>query len=425
MRQYIIMIAATLLSVIGMHAQNPTAPNVQKLVVTSSPAYTLLGVQPDNIQRPSTPRDFIGGVQSAIVNGQLQPNFAMEVNPLNWFKKTNSNQFYANDYFYKPSAAIAKNLSLSLATSTSDTVVFGKLNPGLGLAYGIKFTIIPGTVNATVTKAFLGWELEEAKSYFIETLQSIMEQNQAQLSDAQIEARKGEVIKYLYSNEAKDKKNIYLLLENKQAILTALDQLANDYKNKNSFTEQKTKVDADLQTAIKNKNALLTSINATKIPYDREGFTLDIAAGNVNVFQNNQFKQSAYAKTAVWITPSYRMDLATKNDSIQSIDFLGVIRYCWNAAKVDTGNYLDLGAKLQFNRNAWNASFEWVARRATLVPDSVHSHWTNSWLLSFNYTLNQSTTLKFSFGSSFNGNTTTYTSPSQMFAVGGINLGIF
>ena len=59
-------------------------PKFETLKLTSAPAYTVLGVDPQNIQRPTTPTDFIAGAQSAIVNGKLQPNFAIEGTPYYW-----------------------------------------------------------------------------------------------------------------------------------------------------------------------------------------------------------------------------------------------------------------------------------------------------------------------------------------------------
>src|SRR5689334_3661819 len=70
------------LFVLKVYAQEQ--PKFESLKLTSAPAYTILGVDPQNIQRPSTPADFIAGAQSAVVNGKLQPNFAIEATPYYW-----------------------------------------------------------------------------------------------------------------------------------------------------------------------------------------------------------------------------------------------------------------------------------------------------------------------------------------------------
>jgi hypothetical protein len=416
--------AVCLFSAAPTIAQTP-APDVSKLVVNSSPAYILLGVQPDNIQRPSTPREFMGGVQSALVNKQLQPNFALETNPFNWNRKTKSNQFYANDYFYEPGEAIKKNLAISLATSNSDTVVFGKLRPGLGLGYGVRVTILPGKINKEVADAFYVWEEEEIKSIFLNLLFSDNVSKNGVFTSSEIDKRVKDTKDHVETSVANRR---YILPGNKDKVFAALDALANTYKAAGitgaAFTSQLA-IDRGLVSGA--KIAQLAVINASEIGFERQGFILEFAAAGVTVFQENKWANAHHGKTAIWLSPSYRFNVSKKGspDQTQSLDIMSVLRYIWNESKVDTASYFDFGAKIQYNKVAWNASFEWTARHASKVPADISSNWTNCWLLSFNYTINQFATLKFSFGSNFDGNTTQYTSKKDMFAVGGVNLAVF
>jgi hypothetical protein len=427
MKQFLYGILLVLFSLQAIGQSAVPQPDVQKLAVNSSPAFILLGVQPDNIQRPSTPRDFVASIQSAVVNKQLQPNFSLETNPFNWNKKTNSNQFYANDYFYRSSQAIKKNFALSLATSTSDTVVFGQLQPGLGLGYGLRFTIVPGKVNTAVAAKFLEWEDAEVESILINIIQSSVLIGRTNFSPQEFDNFYTTVAQSVKTGIANGK---YLLEQNRPDLLVRLKSLSDSYKglSDSNFTIKLHQDDLNNQ---RSKNTTLSAINnlANRLtaPFDREGFTLELAAAGVTIFQQNQWNMSHFGKSGIWLTPAYRLNImkGDQNDLTQSIDFMGVFRYIWNDKKVDTASYLDMGAKLQFNRTAWNASAEWVARHASEVPDTIHSHWTNSWLVSFSYTINQLATLKFSFGSNFDGNTHTYSQPKNMFVVGGVNFGIF
>jgi hypothetical protein len=404
-------------------AQGVPAPDVKKLVVTSSPAYILLGVQPENIQRPSTPRDFTGGIQSAIVNQQLAPNFSLETNPFNWNRKTKSNQFYANDYFYNGAAAIKKNLALSLATSSSDTVVFGNLQKGIGLAYGLRVTLVPGRNNKDVAQRFLEWERAEIESIFFNIVSSQMLVGKTSFTPAEMDGYIKQISDFI---DAGIVEGIYILPDNKEQLIQSVRTLAVSYAGLTG-TSLSERNKADRAGVMARKNAALRGINSIKAPFAREGFLLELAGAGVTVFQGNKWEASHMGKIGVWLTPSYRFSIGKpgSDEVLQSLDILGVARYIWNDKKVDSAQYFDFGAKVQYNRAAWNGSFELVARQASAVPDTVTSRWTNSWLISFSYTVNEMTTLKFSFGSNFDGNTRKYTKPKDMFVAGGLNIGIF
>ncbi len=414
--------ACVLLNLAAVAQQNGEVPEpeLEELLVTSSPAYVLLGVQPENIQRPSTPRDFAGGVQSAIVNGQLQPNFAMEFNPFNWKKKQRSNQFYANDYFYSGVAAAKRNFAISIATSTSDTVVFGELDAGLGIGYGARITLIPGKVNATTRKLFSQWEDAEIRSVFINTLNSFFFLDSIKVfTDNEIDELVERNIDAIYRRQD-------LLDENKNKLASSLRLYANGFKGLRDHGSQKRKLEIDGKLMRDNKVTALDKLNTKKVPFDRQGFTLELSVAGVTVIQDNEWKKARHGKTALWLTPCYRLDLSNEEelDLTKSIDFMAVLRCIWNDPAVDTGDYYDIGAKFQYNRSKWNTSFEGTARYASKVPAIIRSNWTSCILIVFNYTINEMATLKFSFGSNFDGNTTTYTKPGKMFAVGGINMAL-
>jgi hypothetical protein len=398
-------------------------PNVKALEITSNPGYVLLGVQPTNISRPSTPRDFVAGMQSAVVNGRLQPNFAMEANPFNWFKKQSKEKdyrFIANDYLSpKPGPAIRRNFAISLATSESDTVVFGDLQKGMGLGYGLRFTIFPGTVNKATLKNVRDISVKDVQTVFLEALQFLIDEN--------------DDFKYEYLSRAQDLAIAHLQKRTDipDDLKPLVEKEITQYK---SVFALQTKPDEVLAFIHKEDSVLqqqigdaAKGIGMRKEPFARDGFILEFAYSGVTVFQQNQWAQAVNAKNGIWLTPSYRIDLGAEDqpDLIQSFDMLGIVRYLWNDKRVDAGNYLDVGIKAQFNRNDWNVSLEGVGRHASEVPADVKSNWTYSWLTTFSYTINEITTLKFTFGSRFNGNTVVYTQPAEMIAVGGLSFGLF
>jgi len=403
---------------VDLQAQDP---QLKQLELTTSPAYVLLGVQPTNIQRPSTPRDFAASLQTAQVNGSIQPNFAVETNPFNWNKKAPQNKysFIANDYFSdKLWPAIRKNFALSLATSATDTAKFGKLHKGTGIGYGVRITLFPGTVNKRTRDDFKVWARAEIKEFFANVLQrTIDDEGHAFTYQDVIQAFDISAAALLSKKDIPDHMKPWLLNE-----LTI-------YKGKiaavNDKSELSSLLTAEMDTLSREKEQALDKINARKTPFARDGFILEFAYAGLTLMQSNAWDSSVYAKSGIWLTPSYRIDLGTDQDpgTIQSLDILGVLRYIWNTSRVDEANYLDFGAKLQFNRNDWNLGFEGVFRHASKAAEGLDSRWTYSWVGNFSYTIKENITLRLSFGSQFDGTTRSYTRPNEILAIGGINFG--
>ncbi|WP_118974749.1 hypothetical protein [Taibaiella koreensis] len=417
MRKYYLFAACLLCLSLSTQAQEP---DLKPLELTASPAYILLGVQPTNIQRPSTPRDFAASLQSAAVNGVLQPNFALEVNPFNWNKKAAGNQysFIANDYFSTDILpAIKKNFAISLATSSTDTVKFGDLNKGTGLGYGLRVTLLPGTVNKRTTEDLHAWATAETKQLALSLVDNLLNSPSFTYEDVQ----RAFDMAAAHTAERKDIPD---------AMKAGLQNDLLSLKGKVAALKDTAALQSWLATeepALDSMKAVaLDRINKRRTPFAREGFILEAAYSGVIVLQNNNWDNAVYAKTGIWITPSYRLDLSNDKDLklVQSLDFLGILRYIWNEHRVDPGNYLDFGAKAQFNRNDWNIGLEGVFRHASEIPLTQSSHWTYSWAANFSYTLQDNITLRLSFGSQFDGNTRVYTKPNEILAIGGISFGL-
>jgi hypothetical protein len=123
-------------------------PTFESLKLNSAPSFVILGVEPENISRPASPTQFVGAIQNSVVNGQLQPNFALEFTPY-YFKnpRKDPERFKALNYLL-PSQnvgnTIGRTFSVSLATSESDSVAYGNLAAGTGLGLGIRFTLYEG-----------------------------------------------------------------------------------------------------------------------------------------------------------------------------------------------------------------------------------------------------------------------------------------
>jgi hypothetical protein len=164
-------------------------------------------------------------------------------------------------------------------------------------------------------------------------------------------------------------------------------------------------------------------LNQAVFPLTREGFMLELALANATVIPNNEAKNITSAKTAIWLTPSYRINTRKDPTVIDFLDFMAVLRMTFNNSKVDVTDYFDIGAKVQYTHNRFSLSGEYIARMLTEKPDAVESKWTNRLDLSFDYKINDLITFKATFGRNFDGNSVHYSDPQKIFAVGGVNFG--
>lgn len=384
----------------------------ETLKLNTSPAYNVLGVDPQNIQRPGSPGDFVAGAQSAVVNGRLQPNFAMETTPYYWKHIKNDQDKRVSIYdFLKPQQNIFKNISqtftLSLATSASDTSTFNL--PGTGLGIGIKFNLFNGRISKkTVVQISRLVEVKLFNNLYHDINSKLRIDDSVDVNST-IEA--------------------WLITKKKGDIeLDALMDYIAAYVKKDLRKKQLTLNDTGFVKALINKNAQqeaahLSTLNEAVFPLTREGFMLEVAFADAVVLQNNAWDSIGNAKAAIWLTPSWRFNTRKDPSVIDYLDVMAVARYTWNAKKVDSSSYFDAGAKLQYTHNRFSISGEYIARMLTKKPSTLDSKWTNRLDISMAYKVNDFITFNATFGRNFDGNSVHYSDPAKMFAVGGFNFG--
>ena len=390
-------------------------PKFETLKLTSAPAYTVLGVDPQNIQRPTTPTDFIAGAQSAIVNGKLQPNFAIEATPYYWkHPKTETEKRISLYKFLECNKSslienIAKTFTFSFASSESDTLTFGDLDPGTGFGIGFKFNLFNGNISRKTIVQITS--LVENKLIY-NLYQSMM---------GQLQVGNAVIVNNSINSWKTNKKNNNIAHD-------ALVDYAAEFVKKDLVKARLTEDDINLlQKKIDQIDALQTSalatLNEAVFPLTREGFMMEFAIGNAAIIQNNEAKNITSAKTAIWLTPSYRINTRKDPKVIDFLDFMAVLRMTFNNSKVDVTDYFDIGAKIQYTHNRFSLSGEYIARMLTEKPTTVESKWTNRVDLSFDYKINDLITFKATFGRNFDGNSVHYSDPQKIFAVGGVNFG--
>lgn len=385
---------------------------IETLQINSSPGYVIIGIEPENIQRPNSPAAFVAGVQSAIVNGKMQPNFAMETSPYYWSKKnTDSKTFDATDFLFGNNYGknLLRSITFSFATSTSDSVVFGKLKPGTALGLGMHVQLIQGKPSPNTRKKLYDW-------YQNSYAESVLGQMAADIrANKEIE----NVTEWLddilevgsYKSLPESEKNLIKILLKEKLKKNAIDtsDLMKIFNLKSKFEEKSA--------------GSLESVNKYKFPLTREGFMLELSLANARLDEESQWNNLVNAKTSVWLTPSYRFNINKDPDIIDFIDLMAVARLTFNNAIVDSSNYFDLGGKLRWIHNRLSLSGEMIYRRLTIKPEDVKKNYTFRSVINLSYKLSDMITFQAAFGSNFDGNSTTYSDPSKMFAIGGFNFG--
>jgi hypothetical protein len=426
------------------------------LKLTSSPAYIILGVDPENIQRPSTPSEFTSVVQSAFVNGRLTPNFAVETSPAWWGKSkelqkksAQNKEIFISEYLLAGKDDVganwygknfARSLAISAATSESDTFTFGDMDRGMGFSVGIKMNLVHGHMSDKFIKNMIAYKANvanyltwatlkqqlEGASDIAEMRQVLITQQGTLLASIQTSLLSNP---YLYSEWNNNPRIQRSMLES-LAINDSLNNYLALLNHPGGDTVLNSRLSSIVSNNLVNAGIILNNFNANTLEVNmaKEGFMLEFAAAGAWVVQDNRWNRVTPAKGSVWLTPSYRINLSKKTDDgshYHALDIMGVVRATLNNKLVDSAQYFDFGAKFQYTYNKFSFSGEAVLRLATKAAYGVNKQYTDRIALSADYKINDYITLKATFGSNFDGNTAEYTKADKIFAVAGLNTGFF
>jgi hypothetical protein len=336
----------------------------------------------------------------------------METTPYYWGKKKpDSKKFNILDYILSNNYGenLAKSISLSIATSASDSAVFGKIPTGTGLGIGMHAQLIQGKVSNNVRKNLTDWY---ESSRFQNVLNSIIQSLEGGTNIDNIDE---------WMDETLSKGNNKTIPDGEKQIIKAL--LKKKLK-KGLF------ISSDLDQIRKLRNELddksekaLEKVNTFEFPLTREGFMLEFSFAHASVAPESRWENLKSAKTCIWLTPTYRFNVNKDPTIIDFIDLMSVIRLTINNKNVDSTNYLDAGGKLQWVHNRLSFSGEAILRYLTKKPAGQKKNNTFRTAFTFSYKMNELVTFQATFGSNFDGNSTKYSDPSKMFAVGGFNFG--
>jgi len=365
-------------------AQSDSTIQLDQLQVPSSPAFVLLGVAPNSIERPKNPTDFTFALANA-TNGftAIPKNFSLEVAPFWLFakKKPSLSSFISE----KPKHSIPQTLVLSVGTNTArsafDSTEFTQV------AVGLSLSIMRGKVG----KEYKNWS---------DSLSMILKK----------ENQTVETWYDKYEVEDIELQRLKSRLDNADhALVLLLDDSINQRTEKLHALAEK----AYQNDLIKRTTDLATIKRlASTTDFRRYGFKMDVAAGVVMDYPANTFQQAYLSKAGAWLTMGLE-------DKPNELNFLALIRFTGQfdyALKNQMGmkvsnihhSVFDIGFRLYKDFNdKFTLSYELIRRLVSynnqkfeasnvLPPDN-----SNRSAFSINYKIGKNQNLSFSFGKDF------------------------
>jgi hypothetical protein len=410
----------------------------QQLKPAANPAYMILGVAPTEIERPSTPKEFVSSFQNGIVDGKMAPNFALEFTPRNLLPDYRNNwnleKKMIDNVLRKQTLGrnLWHNLAISMATSASDTVVIGSLKKGNGLGFGIKTILINGKPKAETYEALLDLNVafDDERPYDQLIAKILGLSNAINFDVQQMETLMNQAVAYEENNEPEsDPVKREVRLDRKREIL---EHLRKGLRESVDWAQsEQVKRDAAVayitaqRATLISKEARLLSYTNRKLAFAREGFIMDVNLAYMAHFEGNEWDAWHYAKFSGWTTLSYKWNLDKRFGEVNLLDAMLLVRYTGNDLKVDSTNYLDVGVKLQYTYDKLTVSGEGIYRKLNKIPTSVKTDFTYKAAINVEYVLTDRLTLKTSIGRNFDGNSAVYDQPNgKLFAVGGLNFSI-
>lgn len=378
------------------------------LKAPSSPASSILGLQPTTVLSPKSYQTLETAIFSNFINNYSPavPNdFALEFTPY-W---ATNHGLSLEEYLYPKSGfdQFIRNSSFSIASTQS--FLLGDSTSTNGLAFGYRTTFYFGN-----KKDREKIQQDEAESdRYNKIYNKIGTKAEKLVDDPNIKDKldflreiRSTILEAfrLYVGEEESEKLTKKIISD----FNTLTQL--DKENTDVFVEEfRNLVDQNLKGDLL-FNEYKADINK------RQGFTIDIAYANLLNFPTNNFEFSIMPKQSVWVTPNYRFE-----DKFNFLKMIGVLRYEWYNLdyykkyfpknKIYQNN-TDFGLSISTEFNKFSFQFEIVGRNSnseiTAGTDSDGNELYRKerqsdfqYIGTFNYNLTDQIIISYNFGNHF------------------------
>ncbi|QDU66395.1 hypothetical protein [Engelhardtia mirabilis] len=439
------LIAATSIAAPVRAVQDEKPIDLEPFRVPSSPAFTLLGVAPTNIDRPIAPRDFFTSIVSSLDAGtrDVPTDLALEFSPYWWFD--HKELTYKERYERDPWETAIQTFSISIATTEIAARASAPNERGTRLGLGTRLLLMDGTPCKQVSEGFGAFEkqVEGLRDAQVDVLLS------SDLADLRAEK---EAVVTLIASMSDPLANLRAQLEQvarqiagaatvgeelwaQRARLTAqLDALERDLSSSLRDLADKEVAEAKIVTELRGNGLDPDDLAGSRaraeaevdraatalreLDKERYGWTVELASAGAVDFVDGDAGDGEFTRTAGWLTAGYTP--STKGSGggrvASSLTFLGVARYIWDGIDDRNDEFLDVGARAIWRvREDINLSTEYLLRN--LGGDDE----TERWAAVLEFQVSEGYALVASFGSDFE---TSFEGDSDLIASIGFSVGI-
>jgi len=406
--KYKIMVFMLVFSQTALRAQE----KLNKLEAPSSPASSILSLQPTTVLSPKSYQALETALYSNFLNSEdnvIVPNdFALEFTPY-W---TKNHGLSLEEYLYPKSAfdQLVRNSSFSVASTQK--FLLGDSSATSSLAFGYRTTFYIGNRKDREIVEKYKTNLRENQ-----TIQTRI------VTEAELLSESNEITgNYDFLERIKDTITKAIYESGKCESMNKAEELTNNiYKEAASLpTLDKSKplpfLDSLYGLIDKHLNANALFNKFKTYVTERYGFTVDVAYANIINFPANNFEFSYVPRQSFWITPAYRF-----KDNWSVLKVMGTFRYEWynmdyykqyfadiNIYK----NNIDYGLALSTVFKRFSLQFELVGRySSTEIPAGTDSKGNElyrkdqnsdlQYIGSFKYNLTNQIVVSYSLGNRF------------------------
>jgi hypothetical protein len=298
------------LPAVGAPASAPSPPPAFNTIRTpTSPAFTLLGVEPSAVERPNTPASlalaFVGKARQA----DTVPNdLAVEISPY-WLLKHSRLDWDKDD-----KRSLAESLLRTASVSVATGQVGSEDSPVTGLSMGARASLFSGHLSKDTRQALADLQaaLTAESALGLRLMQEPIKALNAKLKAGEISpAEHARLMEILLRSVVASEP--YVKSEERQAVEKLMQKFATN----------------------------------------REGFFFEVAAATAWDYPNAIWAQRRLGRWGIWATPSYQTG---------QLSVVGVARYL--SKDGDAGKKaLDVGLRGTYSRDRYAISAEYVRRR--------------------------------------------------------------
>lgn len=347
-----------------------TTLTIDMMVIPNSPAFTLLGISPNSVDKPTTPTDFAFSVINAANSlSGIPKNYAIEIAPVPLLlqKKKTYNQFSNKEH--KLMNTLGQTFTISAGFSSSDTV--NTTRPGFirtRSGIGFKVSLLRGKVDTafddyknSIQK--VRKELDRIHSGSVRWKDSL---EKSDLIYMLLDAERKKIMAQFSAPSLSDSVRIF----RSDSLRSALDAIHESLHARIEVVKlQMAKQQMDKAAALKKE--------IEKIKFKRYGLMLDLAGGLVLGFRNDDFQNSIVQQYAFWMNGGYSMK--------KGFDFVLLARYNTNVGgligkdgKPKELNSFDTGAKIEYTSRDKRFTIGGEAVMRTLSDTTVYRYTFNA-----------------------------------------------